>query len=181
MPALTDLMVELKDNVVAEERLIAKENFKGREKSEDENFSEYRLALQAEASVAYEGYDEEELDEKVLERFLDGIGKAGESVRLQAPKTMDEAISKAIAYENEQKRNRKEKERVYAFKKRSFQGMCFKCNQRGHKANECPETENAQSSNAQSSQRYEGRRREPRRCYVCGSTEHVARECPQKK
>ena len=174
MPPLADLVVELKDKVVHEEKLIARETFKGRDKVDEENFSEYNLVLKAEGAIGYEGLSDEELDEKVLERFLDGIGKAGESVRLQAPKTIEEAIAKAIAYENEQKRNKKEKERVYAFARKPFKGACFKCKQHGHKAHECPNVPNAEP-------RDETRPKETRSCYVCKEVGHIAKDCPQRK
>ena len=106
-PDVSLLLQELKENVVEEEKVVAQEEFKFRDMNTDESYSEYKMALFALAGVGYEEYDEDQLSAKVLERFLSGCGAAGQSVRLQAPKTLEEAITKAIAYDNEQTRTGK--------------------------------------------------------------------------
>ena len=106
-PEVSLLLKELKENVVEEEKVVAQEEFKFRDMQADESYSEYKMALFSLAGVGYEEYDEEMLSNKVLERFLAGCGAAGQSVRLQAPKTLEEAITKAIAYDNEQTRSEK--------------------------------------------------------------------------
>ena len=39
---------------------------------------------------------------------------------------------------------------------------CFRCNEEGHRRNECP------------------RKNEPRRCYGCGELGHVKKDCPRE-
>ena len=155
-PEVAELLMELKENVVEEEKVVAQEEFKFRDMTADESYSEYKMALFSLAGIGYEEYNEDMLSAKVLERFLAGCGAAGQSVRLQAPKTLEEAITKAIAYDNE--KTRTEKSTVYAMgetvywsgnnyrknakpqqqqQQRTFKGNCFKCGKRNHKAIDC--------------------------------------------
>jgi len=176
LPSLETLLKQLKDNVVAEEVTVAREEFRARKKLPDESFSEYKMALMSLGGTAYEGYDQKELEVRVLEQFLEGMGPAGESVRLQAPKVIEDAIAKAIAYEHEQTKGATGgKERVYAFSRRNFQGNfqgnCHKCGKRGHRAVEC----RSEGANQAGEAKFE------RKCYVCGKPDHIARFCPDKK
>jgi hypothetical protein len=95
------MISNLKDEVIPEEVVLAKEALKKRDKQADESYSDYKMALKVIVQRAYNSYDQTEVDGKVLERFLDGLGKAGRAVRLQAPTTVEDAIAKAIAYEME--------------------------------------------------------------------------------
>jgi hypothetical protein len=95
------MISNLKQEVIPEEVVLAKEALKKRDKQADESYSDYKMALKVIVQRAYNSYDQTEVDGKVLERFLDGLGKAGRAVRLQAPAMVEDAIAKAIAYEME--------------------------------------------------------------------------------
>ena len=71
-PELSDLLMELKENVVEEEKIVAQEEFKFRDMEADESYSEYKMALFALAGVGYDKDTEEQLSAKVLDRFLLG-------------------------------------------------------------------------------------------------------------
>ena len=86
-PELGDLLQELKENVVEEEKIVAQEEFKFRDMEAGESYSEYKMALFALARVGYDEDSEEQLSARVLNRFLLGCGEAGPSVRLQAPRS----------------------------------------------------------------------------------------------
>ena len=165
-PTLNVMLKELKENVVEEEKVVAQEEFKFRDMSAEESYSEYKMALFALAGVGYDEYSEDQLAAKVLERFLAGCGEAGPSVRLQAPKSLEEAITKAIAFDNE--KTRTEKATVYAFGNTNnrqkgnnssrynnnnnnrgipFRGTCFICKKRGHKSVDCWSRNNNNNNN----------------------------------
>ena len=116
---LDAVLDNLKEMVVAEELVVANEEFKARDMQSGETYLEYKMGLYSIGGVAYELYSYGELTEKVLDRFLLGCGEAGPSIRLQAPKDLQEAIAKAIAYDNEKARNEggKEEKTIFAFHK----------------------------------------------------------------
>ena len=208
-PDLVDLFTELKENVVEEEKIVAQEEFKFRDMNADESYSEYKMALFSLGGVGYDEYSEEQLSAKVLERFLAGCGEAGPSVRLQAPKSLEEAITKAIAFDNEKTRN--EKSTVYAFSQganhgnnarnrnqqnnnnRRFQGTCFVCKKRGHKSVDCWSKNNNNNNNTNNNNNNgsEGNQgdnrgqqnnpRPPLRCFVCNQPGHRAFQCPNRQ
>ena len=119
-PSLGGLLTELKENVVEEEKIVAQEEFNFRDLAADESYSEYKIALFSLAGVGFDQYLESQLAAKVLDRFLLGCGEAGPSVRLQAPKSLEEAITKAIAFDN--KKTRSERTTVYALGNKSHAG-----------------------------------------------------------
>ena len=196
MPDLETMLKELKDTVVAEEVTVAKEEFKARNKAPDETFSDYKMVLMAIGGTAYEGLSQEELTDKVKDRFLDGMGKAGESVRLQAPATIEEAIAKGIAWETEKAKQEGAKgERVYAFggasannRSARIAGNCFKCGKKGHKASDCrskvDNSTTGATGNASTTAGNATATTTPKveqKCFVCGKTDHLARTCPDRK
>ena len=169
-PPLVEMLMELKENVVEEEKVVAQEEFKFRDMTTDESYSEYKMSLFALAGVGYDDHSPDQLAAKVLERFLAGCGEAGPSVRLQAPKSLEEAITKSIAYDNE--KTRSDKSTVYAFsgpvrqrqnnygrnnnsrsqnQRQQFNGTCFTCKKRGHKQIDCWYNESNNNNNNNSS------------------------------
>ena len=192
-PPLGDLLTELKGNVAEEEKIVAQEEFKFRDLRTGELYSEYKRALFSLAGVGYDEYSESQLSAKVLDRFLLGCGEAGPSVRLQAPKSLEEAIIKAIAFDNE--KTRSEKTTVYALgnnyksrgnnnnnnnnNNRPFNGNCFKCGKRGHKFNDCRVTNN-NNNNESGNNNNNNQQRPAPRCFVCNQEGHQDFACPNR-
>lgn len=92
-PSIRKMISNLKDEVISKKVVLAKEALKKRDKQADESYSDYKMALKVIVQRAYNSYDQTEVDGKVLERFLDGLGKAGRAVRLQAPTTVEDTIA----------------------------------------------------------------------------------------
>ena len=189
---LDAVLDNLKEMVVAEELVVANEEFKARDMQSGETYSEYKMGLYSIGGVAYESYSYEQLTEKVLDRFLLGCGEAGPSVRLQAPKDLEEAIAKAIAYDNEKARNEggKEEKTVFAFKqggyqqnrnggkpRAPFQGSCFNCGKKGHKSDECWSKKPQQPQQPQQKSDKAGEIQ----CFRCEQNGHKAVDCPDRK
>ena len=131
-----DGLMLLKNEVIVEEKAIAKSEFDKRNKLAEETFSEYRVALNILAQVAFPSYSSEERADRVLDRFLSGIGEIGPAVRSQAPANQDEAIRICLAVSAE-----RQKSNVLMFnqtKPKSFTGFCGRCGKRGHRTVECP-------------------------------------------
>ena len=181
-----DLLDTLKEMVIEEEKTVAQEEFKTREMQADETYSEYKMALFSLGGIGYEDYSEAQLADKVLDRFIHGCGESGPSVRLQAPKNLEDAITKAIAYDNEKSRSQKASETVYAFgggnnqkqrfgnnnKTAPFKGTCFNCNKRGHKSADCW---------SKKSDNNEKTAQPSIRCFACQQEGHKSFQCPNKK
>ena len=196
----------LKNDIVVEEKKIAKSEFDKRDKVPDESFSEYRMALNVLAQVAFPTYSLDERNERVLERYLHGIGKIGKDVRQQAPKNLDDAILKSLAVQAEQN---KQDQNTLLFTNQKFQGFCGKCGRRGHRTSECrssgaqrapprgpPRFNNPQQQTIRPQAQYTfrpqpmGTNPSPvgkyryntnnRICYVCRQYGHLAKECPHR-
>ena len=135
MPTLKALVETLAKQVLTEELTIAQEEFRARDRRADESYSEYRLALMTLCTNAYPNSNEDDTAERTLKRFVKGMGKAGRSVRLQAPTTIEDAIAKGIAFDLES--NIKETEGT-AMHAREFKGNCHECSGQGHRARDCP-------------------------------------------
>ena len=156
-PEVKDMLQNLHDLVAVEEKEIARQDFLARDWMPPENFSEYRLYLWAKGKLGYPKYTPEMLEEKVLERFLMGMGPSGKSVRLQNPKTVEDAIALGIKYQEEQKKQEVAKQNIvayiaehqeeeedgqlYAFGMQDI--ICRRCNQKGHIARNCPKAKYA--------------------------------------
>ena len=97
LPTFPKLIEKLKEQVESEEKRVAIESFNTRTKETDEAYSEYKLVLSLLAYVAYPDLDNEHRKIFILQWFLAGMGKAGEVVGPQAPATIDDVISKALA------------------------------------------------------------------------------------
>ena len=183
-----ELLDTLKDMVIEEEKTVAQEEFKIREIQADETYSEYKMALFSLGGIGYEDYSESQLADTVLDRFIHGCGEAGPSVRLQAPKNLEDAITKAIAYDNEKSKSQRTSETVFAFgggsnqkqrfgnnnnKTAPFKGTCFNCNKRGHKSADCwsKKSDNNEKTIQPSTIR----------CFACQQEGHKSFQCPNKK
>lgn len=181
-----ELLDILKEMVIEEEKTVAQEEFKIREIQAGETYSEYKMVLFSLGGIGYEDYSESQLADKVLDRFIHGCGEAGPSVRLQAPKNLEDAITKAIAYDNEKNKSERASEGVFAFgggnnqkrfgnnnnKTAPFKGMCFNCNKRGHKSADCwsKKSDNNEKTNQPTI-----------RCFSCQQEGHKSFQCPNKK
>ena len=137
LPTVPKLIEKLKQQVVSEEKRVAVEAFNTRTKKSEETYSEYKLVLSQLAYVAYPELDIEHQKIFILQKFLAGMGKAGEVVRPQAPATIEDAISKAIAADQERATKMEKGERAYWAGDTKFKGKCNFCNKIGHKEAEC--------------------------------------------
>ena len=181
LPTFPKLLQKLKETVESEEKRVAIESFNTRTKKTDETYSEYKLVLSQLAYVAYPDLDNDHRKIFILQRFLAGMGKAGETVRPQAPATIEEAISKALAADQERASKMEKGERVYLANDQGqkFKGKCNFCHRIGHKEIECrtKKRQGGQGGQGGTNRTY-FTQNQTLKCYKCQGFNHMAKDCP---
>jgi hypothetical protein len=79
----------------------------------------------------------EEAESRLLTSFIHGLrGYAGRELRFRVPNTVDEVLNIAMEIYNMEELERQEKNREIFWAKTESE-RCYRCNQTGHRFNQC--------------------------------------------
>ena len=179
---VNELLMELKNVTSIENESLSSSLFSKRSQLPNEDANAYGNALLTMARDAFgKTLTNEQLKKRVLERFIFGLREPiGSRVRIQLPKTYNEALMLATVIESEFSRTRihaTEQLRVREQARPRYQGKLPNVRQiperRYNNYGKRPSTRPINTvHNVETT--------ETRRCYRCSKVGHLARACPQK-